>query len=700
MDVTKIPRQTESAIQPQPITLQQTATPTSVQLRIENVRMLDRYNVRNVCMGNLFVTTTHLLFVEHNNNKATWIYHTQISSVEKLSLSTTGSPLLVRCKTFLSVTFVIPRERDCHEVYNALQSLSKPAQAEDLYCYRYTCASEDIPKSAGWNFFDIQAEFQRMRVPNDQWALTLLNQNYELCNSYPKFLFVPALATQSILEGSAKFRSKGRLPVLTYLHKNKAAICRCSQPLSGFNARCLDDEKMLDCVLRTNVANHMVVVDTRPRINAMANRATGKGYENENFYDNIKFHFLGIENIHVMRSSISKLVESCEARACPVSSYLNGLEVCGWLKHIKSVLDTSWFIAQAIESGVNVLVHCSDGWDRTAQVCSIASMLLDPYYRTIQGYQALIEKDWLNFGHKFSDRIGHLPGDPKEISPVFTQFIECTWQLMQQFPSAFQFNEHFLLTLHDHTSSCQYGTFIGNSEKERNDLRVKERTYSLWGYMANHSEEYFNALYDFKEWNCVLSPNLSSQSIKFWRGLFYRFEGGVHPREVISDLLLVASNHSNSLEQHIKLLNKKINLLKASLVKKGKLHSTEINSPGPAGDDSSLNCTITYTGNSPRTINKLVRTKGTKESQLMHAITEQITTLALDWKSFRNFDSCSCSTPFDHFTKKYHCWQCGDVFCTRCIDNHITLPGHISQCSVPVCEQCYRKIKGTISLDS
>jgi len=42
----------------------------------------------------------------------------------------------------------------------------------------------------------------------------------------------------------------------------------------------------------------------------MANRATGKGYENENFYENIKFHFLGIENIHVMRSSLLKLLES------------------------------------------------------------------------------------------------------------------------------------------------------------------------------------------------------------------------------------------------------------------------------------------------------------------------------------------------------------------------------------------------------
>lgn len=116
-----------------------------------------------------------------------------------------------------------------------------------------------------------------------------------------------------MLIGSSRFRSKARLPVLTYLHSNQASICRCSQPLSGFSARCLEDEQMLEAIRNTNPnSKFMYVVDTRPRINAMANRAAGKGYENEAFYENIKFQFLGIENIHVMRSSLQKLVESMQ----------------------------------------------------------------------------------------------------------------------------------------------------------------------------------------------------------------------------------------------------------------------------------------------------------------------------------------------------------------------------------------------------
>lgn len=30
-----------------------------------------------------------------------------------------------------------------------------------------------------------------------------------------------------------------------------------------------------------------------------------------------------------------------------------------------------------------VLVHCSDGWDRTPQITALSQLLMDPYYRTM-----------------------------------------------------------------------------------------------------------------------------------------------------------------------------------------------------------------------------------------------------------------------------------------------------------------------------
>lgn len=42
-------------------------------------------------------------------------------------------------------------------------------------------------------------------------------------------------------------------------------------------------------------------------------------------------------------------------------------------------------LAAAVERDARpVLVHCSDGWDRTPQIVALAELLLDPYYRTIE----------------------------------------------------------------------------------------------------------------------------------------------------------------------------------------------------------------------------------------------------------------------------------------------------------------------------
>lgn len=50
-------------------------------------------------------------------------------------------------------------------------------QIEDLFCFKYKSRTDDIPKTAGWSYFDLQSEFQRMGVPNDQWQLMSLNLN-------------------------------------------------------------------------------------------------------------------------------------------------------------------------------------------------------------------------------------------------------------------------------------------------------------------------------------------------------------------------------------------------------------------------------------------------------------------------------------------------------------------------------------------
>jgi hypothetical protein len=65
-------------------------------------------------------------------------------------------------------------------------------------------------------------------------------------------------------------------------------------------------------------------------------------------------------------------------------SWLTNLDATRWLQHVGAILYGTLVVVGAVEDACPVLIHCSDGWDRTAQISSLAQLLLDPFYRTIQ----------------------------------------------------------------------------------------------------------------------------------------------------------------------------------------------------------------------------------------------------------------------------------------------------------------------------
>ncbi|ETO35093.1 hypothetical protein RFI_01979, partial [Reticulomyxa filosa] len=219
----------------------------------------------------------------------------------------------------------------------------------------------------------------------------------------------------------------------------------------------------------------------------------GHGTESSSWYANAKILFLDIDNIHTMRKSFDELCQIAANTTVDDTDWLSIVAKTSWSSHVQKVLCGASLIAKRVANTVNILFYFLlafiDGWDRTSQLASLAQILLDPFCRTIRGLIMLIEKDWLAFGHKFMDRNGTTQR-PNERSPIFFQFVECVWQIVQQFPEEFEFDESFLIRLADHHGSYWFGNFLYNSEKERVDNEVHNRCISLWSWPIERSTRY------------------------------------------------------------------------------------------------------------------------------------------------------------------------------------------------------------------
>src|SRR5258708_6913501 len=145
-----------------------------------------------------------------------------------------------------------------------------------------------------------------------------------------------------------------------------------------------------------------LIIDARPTVNAVANTAKGAGTENMEYYKEGKKVYLGIDHIHTMRESLGKVVEAlkeADQLLASINNDLNervtGLAVLdrqalrrsGWLRHITAILEGTLIIIKNVHiNSSHVLIHCSDGWDRTSQLSALAQLCLDPFYRTIRGF--------------------------------------------------------------------------------------------------------------------------------------------------------------------------------------------------------------------------------------------------------------------------------------------------------------------------
>ena len=402
----------------------------------------------------------------------------------------------------------------------------------------------------GWNIYEPLIEYQRQGVDfsNKKFCVTFLNDKYELCETYPNILVIPKKFDNKELFNIAKSRMKNRFPVLTYHFRNKNGIksylYRSSQINKGgiiFKSKNLEVEYLNYIMNIEKNSKGFIIFDCRPELNAKANSLKGGGVENTSEYKNCIYLIFGnIENIHDVRNALKSALRkayygkentgegkiSIDIKNYNTSNFLTKFESTKWLSYLSDLLLGSIVVAKNMLKNINVLVHCSDGWDRTAQVCSLVQIILDPYFRTIEGFAVLIEKDWVSFGHKFASRNGCEISNgkikKKERSPIFIQFLHAVYQITIQYPTAFEFNSYFLLFLCDEIYSNKYGTFLFNNEKEKIINNAKNSMISIWSDVFYNKNKYTNYLY--RPMNGTINVKGEMKYLNIWNDFFFKYD--------------------------------------------------------------------------------------------------------------------------------------------------------------------------------
>lgn len=278
-----------------------------------------------------------------------------------------------------------------------------------------------------------------------------INENYRLDPRLPQFFAVPSSVTDDDIK-----KHKGRgIPLWCWSHASGCALLKMTTlPETADDSTLQTDRGWTDRVLHvlgeTHPSNHMVRTEvlstTLPTLQ-----------EIQASYNRFKQLFLMDNAADFWESDIK---------------WLSTIENANWLEIIRQCLKKALDIVECLEhKNTSVVLMEENCSDLCCVIASLVQVIIDPHFRTISGFQSLIQKEWVMGCHCFLDRCNHLRGNDKE-APVFLLLLECIWQLLQQYPPAFEFTETYLTILSDSMYIPIFSTFLFNSPHQKDNTQM------------------------------------------------------------------------------------------------------------------------------------------------------------------------------------------------------------------------------------
>ncbi|XP_072839944.2 myotubularin-related protein 11 isoform X3 [Pogona vitticeps] len=300
---------------------------------------------------------------------------------------------------------------------------------------------EDPPTLLFESLCDWEKELKRLGA--EGWRVSPANERFDMSTSLPKYLLVPSRSLDNELKRAFVHFNERRIPRLSWHHPGGSDLLRAA----SFHPDSDPEKEDMRSVETLMLAGHSqcVIVETAADLPTPAE----------------------VQQAYAKLWSLSLCLADSVA-APSDEKWLSSLEGTRWLEHVRACLKKASEVAVLLaERKRSVVLQESDDRDLNCLLASLVQVLSDPHTRTISGFQSLIQKEWVAAGHPFQQRLNLLQKNDREESPVFLLFLDCVWQLLQQFPCAFEFTDAYLVALHDSSYLPFASTFLFNCQWER-----------------------------------------------------------------------------------------------------------------------------------------------------------------------------------------------------------------------------------------
>ncbi|KAK9696489.1 Myotubularin-like phosphatase domain [Popillia japonica] len=453
------------------------------------------------------------------------VYHISEKTRKKLNLGQSIShkvkELQIVCKNMriLHFSFYRANKDKVKTIINAILHHAAPKRLSLLFAYDYKerlNSPNQYLKDVQWfeKANDWLKELDRTKTNKLKWRVCKVNEYFQVSVNLPQVFIVPASVEDHILCKAAEHFQSHCSPVWVWGTPHNTALIRMADLDPNIQDR-TQENIMLEHIRRSHDSLH------GPHILDLAK---------------------DFPTAKELQTSFIKLRELCNPSSGRLfkqqdNKFYSLLESTRWLHFTRCLQNAVNGARQLTWDNCTVVLQEGSGRDMNCVISSLIQLILDPHWRTIRGFQSLIQKEWVVLGHQFTKRSALLDNDSNEPAPYFLLFLDCTWQLLQQYPTAFQFSETYLTTLWDTIHITIFDTFLFNSEHERKKAKRETKSASFlsaWDYSRQFPESdihlFCNPLYDdsFSE---RLYPKHTVPFLEVWRQCYLRWLSGV---EIVS----------------------------------------------------------------------------------------------------------------------------------------------------------------------